>query len=202
MTETLEGKIVRAPPEEQPAVVIHRMYWQGESQEEEEVNAKMLTEALGKMLASLSIDRLSIGLQDVVAPPMSTWTLESLEIRDVVPDNEAGEPILPILRSAQSNKQTPANNLPSSLTATSHARLETLFKKVGFPALTSLSLRLPRDAVLTDFNDLLLNGFKKDLKDGEKPRFELRCRLPSTDKQALDRLLKHKRVYLDYEELS
>ncbi|KAJ3506671.1 hypothetical protein NMY22_g17172 [Coprinellus aureogranulatus] len=136
-----------------------------------------LKEALGTMLTSLSIDRCSIALQDVVTILVSTPTLDSLEVRDVVPDNDAGEPILPTPPGPKSKKRISANSV-TSLTITSYTKLDNLFTQVSFPRLFSLSLRLQDDSLVPGKDSLLSSAFD-GVTPAAKParEFDLRGRL-------------------------
>ncbi|KAJ3550472.1 hypothetical protein NMY22_g453 [Coprinellus aureogranulatus] len=185
--ESSEGKIVRAPPEEQPDIVVHRMYWQGE----EEQAIKVLNVALGTMLVNLSIDHCSLGLQEVAAVLALTPVLDSLEVRDV---ND-------MLNSAsQSNEPEIINNL-SSLTITSHIQLDSLFEKVKFPRLAVLSLRLHGTGYPETIDKMVPSAFPPKPSDpgSRKDRtVRLRCQLVPGVKKKLEDSLTKKGVRLDY----
>ncbi|KAJ3504430.1 hypothetical protein NMY22_g17927 [Coprinellus aureogranulatus] len=220
MMEVLEGKSMRAP-EEQPDIVVHRMCWQGGKEEV----GRVLNEALGTMLVNLSIDRCSIGWQDLLALLALTPTLDSLEVRDVVSDERTGGAILPMPLQLQSapDETTVFNGL-SSLTVTAHTPLDDLFEVIRLPYLRLLSLRLhQKQAEHTVNMDAILSatflsrpegismseGGSRDMgsskgkseNDESKREFRLRCRLDLPVKQQLIARMQGTGVELDYENI-
>ncbi|KAJ3504429.1 hypothetical protein NMY22_g17929 [Coprinellus aureogranulatus] len=179
MTETSQGKVVRAPPEEQPRVVVHRMYWQGEKK---------------------SVD-VACGVYSVVDADFGFT-----QSPNVVADSEAGTPILPMRPGTQSENPTPINNL-KSLTLASHVELDGLFMQLKFHDLIALSLRLHGTGPSTTFENLVSSAFPPvlngDTQEIRTRTFNLQCQLMTIveQKQELDRLLKQKKVQSEYAQI-
>ncbi|KAJ3523635.1 hypothetical protein NMY22_g11350 [Coprinellus aureogranulatus] len=178
----MEGRVVRSL--EQPDQVVHQMFWQGDRMQMSDA----LKTGLGSVmtLQSLSITHCPISLVDVVAILVNWPSLDSLEVRDIVPNEQAGSRLLD--RPGTAGRKFHRNL--STLKVTSYIVLDPLFESIQLHVLSSLSLRLHDDAnwtTWTMFQDLL-PAFTTTLAV-KKPSLYLHGRLSPSDRVALEESL-------------
>ncbi|KAJ3537935.1 hypothetical protein NMY22_g5387 [Coprinellus aureogranulatus] len=144
LTERAGRKIVKAPPAQQPPFVVHPLYWEGELGEHP---SEAIKQSMNLLVTVLTIDHCYIVLNDVVAILALSQTLQSLEVRNVVADGQS------VTIFTQSEGKNEAKSL-SRLTLTSCVPVDPVLKRVAFPELKSISLRLCESANTTTFDDL------------------------------------------------
>ncbi|KAF6749892.1 hypothetical protein DFP72DRAFT_532699 [Ephemerocybe angulata] len=135
--------------QQQPGIVTHRMYWQGETSQVPEV----LSAAMSTMVTHLTITHCHILLEDVIAIISSSPFLERLEVSQVVSVETGVAPAFP-LQQAQGQAVSHAWNL-TSLSLASTTQLDRLFRHVQLQAISHLALRLVGEANKTNLSSLV-----------------------------------------------